>query len=302
MTRACIAGLAAALASSAAFGVEAPCSGGWFSVRAELVRTMPASASVFRLETSGKQSELFDGQLLCEGDTLVVEPPLQYIEVRQGSRVFQVPVAEHRWTVPHGVAVAGAAAAEYVRLAMATLTVFSPPPSRPKATSVRGPEEGAPAPPRAIRFIDGGEHERLTADRPAIVAWSGGTPPFACVGDTASSTPTDAGTARWCEFRAPLARQAGSIGMSASDGKAIRWKIEKRAWRDVPRPDWVAHSEAPPASAIDELAWALWLWQHAPADWRLQSLSMLDDAARSEWLAGYVLDLTLNEAPPTLPQ
>jgi hypothetical protein len=299
----CIASVVVALLPPSARAVEAPCADGWLAVHADLVRAMPASAPVLRIEASGKQTEIFDGQTLCEGDTVVLEPPLQYVEMRQGGRITKVSVGEHRWTVPQGLKVATAAVGEYIRLTMDALTVFSPPASRPRATSVRGSEPETQAPARAVRFLDSGEPAHVTADRPVIVAWRNGTPPFACVADSWRQVSPETGTARWCEFPVPPPHhQLTSIGMAGGEGgPGVHWKIDQHAWRDVPRPDWIVHENGPPASATDEMAWALWLWQHAPAEWRLQSLAMLDDAARTEWLAGSILDSILNENSPMLP-
>jgi hypothetical protein len=290
----------AGLLCSSAVGAEAPCESGWLHVRASIVTTIPKSAPVYRVGKSGKRSEVIDPPLLCEGDTLILEPPLRFVEVLQGGNIQKVEVSARQWTVPHGPAVASAAIAAQVGRLMDLMTVFSTPVRRPAHTGARSP--GAETTPRAVGFLDRHGVAYLTGDRAAIVAWKGGEPPFACTADTTPPQVAGVGNERWCEFSGTtISRGAGSIGMSAGDGQTVTWKIERRDWRNVPRPYWIPSMDNGPDIPFDEFAWAVWLWREGPPEWRLQSLSMLNSAAGSEYLAGYLLNLTLNDTPPLPP-
>jgi hypothetical protein len=49
------------------------------------------------------------------------------------------------------------------------------------------------------------------------------------------------------------------------------------------------------------VAWAIWLWREADLKWRLQALSMLEQSAKEQWVAGYIVHSVLDEFPVLVP-
>lgn len=90
--------------------------------------------------------------------------------------------------------------------------------------------------------------------------------------------------------------KAGRIvlqGLKADE--ALSWRFI-RAPR-TPEPDWMI----PQAEKEDDLIWALWLMNEAPATWRLEGVSMLGRLEASDFSARQILDGARAGALPAAP-
>jgi hypothetical protein len=106
--------------------------------------------------------------------------------------------------------------------------------------------------------------------------------------------------AGWCEF----GKLDGAVRLRVRDAnrRSEGWNVTLVSWSDVPRPDWLAASATPNIASGDLTAWGIWLWSQHGAEWRMQSMAMLNSASRREWLAQYFLDHILAETPLVQPR
>lgn len=302
------AGLAASLGGmpSLAAAAGAPCPGGLFSIRAMVTRVQPADASLFRRAAAGGAPvPLAVGGVLCEGDALEFGPVAPTtVEIYEAGEVVTLDGRRGPYRVRSGARAVLAAASAYIGSAFGGLGDLALPQDRPRPTASRGDAadaEGASAPIRPVRPLRDLPRQRLSVEARPVLAWTGGTPPYACQAlDADAEVRWSAGGLQtgWCGADADPAHTARLVVRDAR-GSSAGWNVQPAAADAVPRPPWLSGPAAPDAalSSADRTAWAIWLWQSAGPEWRLQAVAMLDAQAGREWLARYFLDSVLGELP-----
>lgn len=303
---ACALSLPALMAARPAAGAEPACEQGWLLVQAQVANVSPAGARAERLTPNRKRRQVHAGDLLCNGDTLIV-PKDATVELNLAGRAVVVGGDKPSYVVEGGMASRRAAISEYLRLALGTIGSLPPPEERPQPTHGRGgesPGTGNALPLKPILYLDELPRQRLTPDLPVVVAWRNGDAPFSCETSDAND--------KIIWKSPPLAALSCQVGTRA--GSAARlvvrdarqrtegWNLAPEQWSAVPRPDWIGASGGLRMASGDLSAWAIWLWQNGGEEWRLQALGMLNAAARNEWLASYFLDQALAEVPPLPPK
>ena len=287
---------------------EEPCRRGWFGVQAIVTRISPASATVQKLSAQGYSSKIAVNFALCDGDTIVFPDGGDgtVVELYKTGEVVHVEASKGPYAIKGGARATIRAATAYVDAAFEALLNLGPPPPRPNPTASRGTGASALAAEehiQAILNLRNLPRQRVTADAHPIIGWRGGIAPYACqvLNDSSEVVWTLANLgAGWCEFGASLGPAVRLVVRDAG-GRSVGWNVATVPWLDVPRPEWVPVETSMLPSA-DRTAWAIWIWQRAGPEWRLQSLGMLNKAARVEWLANYFVDSVLAEVPPLKPR
>lgn len=286
---------------------ELPCPSGWLSVRAMVTRVSPPRAELVR-RTAGSQASvpIAVGGVLCEGDALLFASAAEDVQVELYEAGKLVTWAGHRgpYTVPSGLKASLGAAAAYLSAVFEGASELGPPPMRPNPTAARGDGSTAAASPiQAVKHLRDLPRQRLAHGARPTVAWLGGVGPYTCQalgedGDALWSHRDIA--AGWCTYPPDLTRSTRLVVRDAQ-GRSAGWNIAAAMRDELPRPAWVARDAATPA-APELAAWAIWIWQNAGPEWRLQAVAMLGTAAQSEWLASYFLDSVLAEVPVVAPR
>lgn len=293
--------------SGIAAASEPTCPGGWFGVQAQVTRINPANATVQVRNARGYSSVLVAPMVLCEGDTILFRNGSDgtVVELRLTGEWVQVEANKGPYTIKGGTRGVSHAARAYLDAALDVFSLGAPPP-RPNPTASRG-NGTAPAaaeePIRTILHLRNLPRQRITADAHPVVGWRGGVAPYACQALNENAdviwAKAELGSG-WCEFGGRLDPAARLVVRDAT-GRSAGWNLAVVAWPNVPRPEWV-RANMPDLSSADMTAWAIWIWETAGPEWRLQSLGMLNTAARAEWLASYFVDSVLAEAPPLRPR
>jgi hypothetical protein len=294
------------MAARTAAGVEPACEQGWLLVQAQVANVSPAGARAERLTPNRKRRLVHAGDLLCNGDTLIV-PKDASVELNVAGRAVLVGGAKPSYVVEGGAASGRAAISEYLRLALATIESLPPPEKRPQSTQGRGaggPGAGGGLPIKPILYLDELPRQRLTPDLPVVVAWRNGAAPFSCETSDANANviwKSPPSAALSCQV-GTRAGSAARLVVRDAGQRSEGWNLARAQWSAVPRPDWIGAAGGLRMPSGELGAWAIWLWQNGGEEWRLQALGMLNAAARNEWLASYFLDQALAEVPPLLPK
>jgi hypothetical protein len=287
---------------------EPPCPRGWFGVQAIVTRINPANADVRLRSARGNSSVLGVNMTLCEGDTILFPNGSDgtVVELYKTGEMVQAEASKGPYTIKGGTREASRAARAYLDAALDAVFNLGAPPPRPNPTASRGNGASAAAaaePIRTILHLRNLPRQRITADTHPVVGWRGGIAPYACQalneGAEVTWAQADLGVG-WCEFGAGLDHAARLVVRDAA-GRSAGWNVAVVAWPNVPRPEWVPRNMSDLSSA-DMTAWAIWIWQTAGPEWRLQSLGMLNRVGRTEWLANYFVDSVLAEMPPLRPR
>lgn len=304
----CFAGvLMAAGLPAVAMAGEAKCPGGWFSVQAIVMHISPADAEVLQRSAHSSPTRIAVNTMLCEGDTILFPKPNEatVVELYRTGEMVLVESSKGAYTIRGGTRDVSRAVRAYLDAAMDAVVNLDAPPPRTSPTASRGNLTSSPAeePIRTILPLRTLPRQLIAADTHPVVGWRGGMAPYACHALNESSeviwTQGDV-VAGWCEFATTLLGAARIVVRDAT-GRSVGWNVAIVGWSNVPRPDWVP-ANASGLSAADVTAWAVWIWQTAGPEWRLQSLGMLNTAARTEWFANYFVDSVLAEAPPLRPR
>jgi hypothetical protein len=271
----------------------AMCVNGVFDVKAQVVFIDPADGVPTKRAINGQETDLELNGVLCSGESisLPANGKVRQIVIYQAGKNVLVRAGDPPFKVKSGIlAYAGRALAFADGLLGAAGELGAPPDIAVDTTSRSSLSELSAAPWLGADLPP----QRLTRDLAAIVMWDGGSGPFTCSVQSKRAKilwKRKSERVRWCELRSSLTGSSRLVVHDAA-GHSLSWTIARAPWSDVPRPEWisVAQSSVPPA---DRTAWALWLWTTAGPEWRLQALSMLNDLARSEFLARYARDSIL---------
>lgn len=274
------------------------CPGGLFGTAGQVLEVMPADAQAEVVDAEGRRTLVGVGALYCHGD--VVRPSASASQVvihAEGQRRTLAPGEAYR------------AAARPLPADVQTLVQLSglrnqdgrlrPVPVVPEPRQIRAAGAASSTtvwPLSTLRALQALPRQLLTADVPVVLAWRGGAGPYACEaandwGDTVRALP-QASSVSWCVLSA-LPDATRQLRLREQRGPALTWNIRRVDWAQVPRPAQLARARA--ADATDQTAWAIWLWRQGPAEWKLQALAMLQQAAGEQWLAAYYRDLILAE-------
>jgi hypothetical protein len=271
------------------------CQDGWLGVRAEIIRIKPPSDGVRKQPGDGK---LHENDVLCEGDTLIVPSGIAVELYEEGKAVTHTG----DYKIKGGAAALTAKAAEYLKIVFAVVSPDTPP-SRPTSTSVRGTQDipnSEKATILAISPLRDLTQQSLVVGLQPVASWRDGSSAFTCEilnGSAEILWTSEAIKGGWCLFpRVP--DQTARLRVRDARKRSIGWNVKIVEWREVPRPDWIDRSAGARSRPQDATAWAIWLWKEGDAQWRMQSLAMLNDASGSQWLAGYFIDHVLAENPP----
>lgn len=275
------------------------CPGGLFGTAGQVLEVMPADAQAEVVDAEGRRTLVGVGALFCHGDlvrpsasaSLVVihaEAQRRTLEAGQSYRAAARPVPAEAQT-------------------LARLSGLHTPDGRlrpvpvvpePRQIRAAGAASSAPVwPLGTLRALQALPRQKLTADLPVVLAWRGGAGPYACEaandwGDTVRAQPQSS-TVSWCVLPAALPDSTRQLRLREQRGPALTWNIRWVDWAQVPRPAELASTRA--SDATEKTAWAIWLWRQGMAEWKLQALAMLQQAAGEQWLAAYYRDLILSE-------
>ena len=281
---------------------EAPCDGGWLKVHAQIIGIDPPNKRVSIRRASGVSSNVGIDAMLCDGDKLSLPPGVQSVELYEAGRTYKVEKSSY--AVQGGATAAVSKTAEYLKAVLSGVSVFSAPAPRPTATAARGGQSPSVSLPiKAILSLRDLPRQKLVQDAPVIFGWRDGASPYSCevvddMGDVIGiASDIKVG---WCE----LDKLDGAVRLRVRDAnrRSEGWNVALVPWSDVPRPDWIAASATRTSGSGDLTAWGIWLWSEPLPEWRMQSMAMLNAAARREWLAKSFLDHILAETPLVQPQ
>lgn len=285
---------------------ELPCPSGWLSVRAMVTRVSPPGAELARRPAGGLASvPLAVGGVLCEGDALLFASGAEdaQVELYEASKLVTWVGRRGPYTVPSGLKAKFGAASAYLSAAFESAGELGPPPTRPNPTAARGnSSKSAASPIREVKHLRDLPRQRLANGARPTVAWLGGIAPYSCQAlseDGVALWSQSDIAAGWCTYPADLMRAARLVVRDAQ-GRSAGWNITVATRDELPRPGWVQREFAT-LGATEMVAWAIWIWQNAGPEWRLQAVAMLGSAAQSEWLASYFLDSVLAEVPVVAP-
>jgi ubiquinone/menaquinone biosynthesis C-methylase UbiE len=288
-----------------AFAVDAPCGEGWLDVQAQIVRIVPPDEKPLRVKATGSQQPVGVDEVLCAGDRLVLPPNVLKVELYEGGQ--SIVVGKEGYRAKEGLGTGLSKASEYLKVAFGGLAALGSPGTRPTATASRGlgGDHGAAGVPiAAILPLQDLPRQQVVRDLMPIVAWRNGVAPFICeiVDEDGATIWASAKTpGHRCELQ-PITRRGARIAVRDSQGHSDGWNLDIVESISVPRPEWINADTPMDAKTPDLGAWALWLWQNGGADWRLQSLGMLQAAAKHDsWVARYALDGIIAEIPPVAP-
>lgn len=288
--------------ASHAVAAEPACEEGWLAVQAQVMRLTPGDRAAERITPEHRRLPVRVGDLLCEGDELIL-PEGGAAELFLAGRVVQVDGAGSPHLIKAGARMRLAEASDYLRLAFKSLFVLAPPEARPSVTASRG-GNGRPALSLApIMHLEVLPRQRLTPDLSVVVAWRNGDGPFSCEAVNGEGTPvwtSKPEPEQSCRF-GPRMSGVARLNVRDTRQRSTGWNVSTASWHDVPRPAWIAASASACPDGGYMGAWGIWLWQNGGAAWRLQSISMLDAASRHEWIAAYFLAQVLAEVPPLVP-
>lgn len=281
------------------------CPGGWFDVKAIVVRINPTNAKVLKKSGSGNDLMVLRvDDTLCRGETILFSEGdhTTVVEVLRLGKVVSIPAAGGPYTFSGGIRKIAQAVSVYVDAVLDASKGLRVPIPLSNATAGRGgeirPFESV-RPVLHLRFLP---RQRLTLDANPIVGWRGGAAPYKCEvkdHDAIQLWQKSNINGALCVYSASLDKAARIIIRDAR-GHTTGWNIDPVTWEDVPRPDWLPLEQSN-VTLVDLTAWGLWLWKEASAQWRLQSLAMLNRAASEEWLAAYLRDAVLVEIPVVEP-
>lgn len=263
---------------------DPPCPGGWLAVQAQVVYVNPNGASAGRSLADGTSDRVRVNDVLCDGDTLVVDAAVREIRLKEGSttNVYKPPqrktyrAPSHPWLNRARSLVD----ATIQGLAILQIRLGRPVPTAPNR------EDGS-VPFQVARFLVPDTPQVLTVDVSPAIGWIGGATPYLCSGTKVAEGQL------WCTVATPVASTAHAVLLvESADGNSARWSLSRAEWTDVPRPDWIPPG-AGPTDESSQAAWALWLWREGPPQWRLQALGMFESVSRDNWLAETLLDMAL---------
>jgi hypothetical protein len=281
------------------------CSGGVFGIEAQVVLIDPAGASLMKRAPNGKQLPVNIDSFICAGDSISVPAngPVKKIVLYHGGRTVSLARGQ-TFTNEEGVSVYASQALEFVSNFLHELGEIKSPPDLAVDTTSRG-DADASAAIRKPRFL--GERlpsQRLTPAIAPIVTWKDGAAPFVCEAQSGEGatlwTVKVPDSKRSCAFTSDLTK-VSRVTVHDAQAQTVTWDITPASWSDVPRPEWIS-SASFSGSAADRTAWAFWLWKEAGPEWRLQALSMLNELASQEFLAGYLRDNILAETAGYAPR
>lgn len=273
-----------------------PCADGWFTIRATIVALDGPDQSLRATSARGARPVgLHD--VLCAGEILEVDARHR-VEVLESGSVRTVTPPGHRVGAAPATA---AAASKYVGLLFEMVRGLRPPLPRAAATGARGGRTEAQG-YEAVRLLAGLRNvprQRVTLGQPVLLAWRGGVAPYRCTvsDDTATElwqSETVAGA--WCEG-AKFTGAASRLSVVDAQGVYAGVNVTVVEWAVVPRPPWGSFDPTT-SSTTDMTAWAAWLWRSAPAEWRLQGLTMLQALGAQEVVSANLLERALDENLP----
>lgn len=303
-----VAALGAAALPLVGMAAGVPCTGGVLGTAAQVVKIEPTETRINKLTPRGETVALAAGDALCHGDSVLVpsQPPQVRLVLYAGGE-HRVLEPGQQFTAPRerpSVLAEAAVLLDSLRARDGTLR-STPDVSSPRASRAPGGGNEAPAmqiaPLRTLRELP---RQRLTPDVTPTLAWREGLGPYTCMavsefGDPLWQQEVDASHSS-CAVP-PGLQAARQFQVRESRGPTVVWNLRWETWPAVPRPSWVppdASNLGPP----ERTAWAMWLWQSGPPEWRLQALGMLNLQASKEWAAGHLRDLILdNRAPRNAP-
>lgn len=148
-----------------------------------------------------------------------------------------------------------------------------------------------------IRILRNLPTQQIASTAAIALSWREGTGPWKCEGLLRNMPASESlsATTSWCVLpstKHPLTR----LSVRDARGAQIGWNVITVSATVVPRPGWINQPEDR-LSPADRTAWAIWVWRSAGPQWRLQAVSMLSETADKSWLAGYVFNSILNDAP-----
>lgn len=282
-----------------------PCEG-VFNIAAQIVRIEPAGASLTRVLRTGERKSVGQNGVVCRGETLLFAGGnAQRVVLREADQ-RKILVPSQSYVAPSGLVDATTRAFSYMAGIFRTLEALPPAVDIPGPAGIRGSQtSGAPVvalqirPLSALRDLP---RQRVVPSLRVILSWREGEGPYRCEAVSRLGVVSLKGEAMaegsWCELYADRA-EASQLAVRDGRGRLATWNIELASWSDVPRPDWLAQKVS--VSPAESTAWAWWLWTMGGPAWRLQALAMLHEHAGTVWMAGYLRDQVLAEAPQFAP-
>jgi hypothetical protein len=305
-------GFMEALLASTAKAAEpvSGCGAGLFSVVASVTRIKPANLPVkVQINQNAPAEDRKVGTCLKAGEILSLTQANQEVELFIKGKFVLVtsgPPFNGMYMIPHGWAAASDAAAAWVAGLSDLPSAIGVPPHKPTATAISRGEpideksQGTTSwqPLRHIQTLRNLPKQQIVANANVILSWRNGEGPWLCQGlstDRANVGEAQSMSSGWCAFRL-TDRDTARLAVKDRRGDQIGWNVLVVSHADVPRPEWIKGSDDT-ITIPDRAAWAVWVWQASGPQWRLQSMSMLNEIAEESWLAGYVLNSILVDAP-----
>lgn len=283
------------------------CSSDLLSVVASIYRIEPPNLPVNVQSAKGAQIETRKiHDCLRAGEILTLQDKAQKVELFIKNNFVRITAGKPfngTYKVPEGVPFSDKASA-YIKAAVELFSITSSPLRTPTATGIsRGDSDNdlLPSPRQPLRNIQTLRNlptQQIASNTTAVLSWREGDGPWTCEGlaqDGATVTESESVSRGWCvipKTERPLVR----LLVKDARGDKIGWNVSTVSSAAIPRPEWINQPEETLSSA-DHTAWAIWVWRSAGPQWRLQALSMLNENSESSWLAGYVLNGILNDAP-----
>lgn len=285
------------------------CSSGLLGVDASIYRIEPADLPVNVQSAMGTQAEERKaGDCLRAGEILTLQNKAQKVVLFTKGDFKPItadPPQNGVYEAPKGISFSDKAAA-WVNMLKELKSITSTPIRESTGTSTpRGEADRdnnlAPMPRQPLQNIKTLRHlpwQQISSNATVLLSWRGGESPWKCAGlgqDGAAVTEAQSVSGNWCVLSI-IQRPPMRLSVKDARGDKIGWNVATVSPAAVPRPEWIAQPETGLSSA-DRTAWAIWVWKSAGSQWRLQALSMLNENSKSSWLAGYVLNSILNDAP-----
>jgi hypothetical protein len=280
------------------------CTGSWLNAHSTVLRVVPESATVNRLASGGRPGRpLQRADTLCNGDVLrfPTESLNAIVEVYRGGAIEVLDSRVSGVSLGTASPAALEAASRFVNSLLAGIQSFSPP--TVPVHAVRHDGQGDQLRGPALLVASAAGEQLLAEGQQLTLTWLSGVPPYRCelLDDAGNVLRAAPGVQeRRCQLMLP--EPGTRVRAVVSDGaqRSVGWLIRIVPVTSVDRPEWVAASHAFEHSTTDA-AWAVWLWRHGGAKWRLQSLSMASTLSASSFLASHFVRSVEADVPVVVP-
>lgn len=304
-------GILSLLSTGATEAVEptSGCSSGLLGVVASIYRIVPPDLPVNVQRTKEAQIEKRNIRACLKGgEILTLQNRAQKVQLLVNGKFVWItagPSFRGSYKVPESVSISEKAA-NFINGIGELASITSVPFRTPTPTGIsRGDSdddnnlEPRPRQPlENIRTLRNLPTQQIASNAAVVLSWREGDGPWKCEGldqDRATVTESQPVSSGWCVLSI-VQRPPVTLSVKDARGDQIAWNVTMVSPAAVPRPEWITQPETT-LSPADRTAWAIWVWRSAGPQWRLQALSMINETSGSSWLAGYVLNSILNDAP-----